>query len=177
MSSYLIVRHAIAEERELFARTGRPDGERPLTPKGERRMGAAARGLRQLVPAVGRIVSSPWERARQTARIVQRVYGGAAVEETDLLLPGASPADLLAWLGEEGPTDPGEPTLLVGHEPHLSEWIGWAVTGQPMSIVTLKKGAACRLTFPDARAAGAAVIDWLAPPRLLREAANGGDGK
>lgn len=165
MDSYLIVRHAIAEEREAFAPTGRPDGERPLTAKGRRRMEAAARGIVHLAPAVARIVTSPWERARATAGILHGVYGGPGVEETDLLLPGVAPADLLAWLGA-GPSP--DPTVLVGHEPVLSEWIGWAVTGNPLSIVDLRKGAACLLTFPEARTPGTAVIAWLVQPRVLR---------
>jgi phosphohistidine phosphatase len=42
----LIVRHAIAEEREDFARTGKDDRLRPLTDDGRKRMKQGARGLR-----------------------------------------------------------------------------------------------------------------------------------
>jgi phosphohistidine phosphatase len=165
MRACLIIRHAIAEEREDFARTGRPDGERPLTKDGRRRMEAAARGLTRVLPDLGRVATSPWTRARETAEIVATAYGDLPLATTALLVPDADPADLLAWVF--GEAHPGL-TALVGHEPQLSEWIGWAVTGDPTSIVDLKKGAACLLAFPDRPKPGTAVIQWLAPPRLLR---------
>jgi len=50
----------------------------------------------------------------------------------------------------------------------LSEWIGWATTGKPVSLVDMKKGGACLLAFPDEPRAGRGILLWLAPPRLLR---------
>lgn len=171
MRTCLIIRHAIAEEREDFARTGRPDAERPLTADGRRRMEQAARGLRRVLPDLARVATSPWTRARETARIVAAAYGDPPLATTDLLVPDADPEALLAWVF--GKAHPGL-TALVGHEPHLSEWIGWAVTGAQRSVVDLKKGAACLLDFPAAPAPGRAVIRWLAPPRLLRRLGAGG---
>ena len=40
----LLIRHAIAEEREDFARTGKDDRLRPLTDEGRKKMKQAARG-------------------------------------------------------------------------------------------------------------------------------------
>lgn len=165
MQTCLIVRHAIAEDREVFAHTGRPDAERPLTDAGRDRMEAAARGLARLAPDVVRVLSSPWTRARETAEIVAEACGDLPVATSTLLVPGADPADLLGWVF--GKAHPGL-SALVGHEPHLSEWIGWATTGKPVSLVDMKKGGACLLAFPDEPKAGRGVILWLAPPRLLR---------
>lgn len=165
MPTCLIIRHAIAEERESFAHTGRPDGERPLTGAGRRRMEAGARGLARVVPEVARVLTSPWTRARETAEIVAGAYDEAPLATSPLLLPGADPQELLAWVF--GEAHPGL-SALVGHEPHLSEWIGWAATGEPRSLVDMKKGGACLLEFPGEPAPGTAVIRWLLPPKLLR---------
>jgi len=166
MRACLIIRHAIAEDREVFAHTGRPDAERPLTDLGRRRMEGAARGLKRLAPEVARVVTSPWTRARETAEIVAGAYDKLPVSATTLLLPGADPEALLAWVF--GKAHPGL-SALVGHEPSLSEWIGWAATGKAVSLVDMKKGGACLLTFAAKPAPGTGVILWLAPPKLLRD--------
>jgi phosphohistidine phosphatase len=165
MRACLIIRHAIAEDREVFARTGRPDGERPLTDFGRRRMEGAARGIARLAPEVARVLTSPWTRARETAEIVAGAYDDPPVSASTLLLPGADPDALLAWVF--GRAHPGL-SALVGHEPALSEWIGWAATGKALSLVDMKKGGACLLAFPQKPAPGTGVIQWLAPPKLLR---------
>ena len=58
----LLIRHAIAEEREDFARTGKDDGLRPLTDDGRKKMKQAARGLRGLVPDIDLLATSPLTR-------------------------------------------------------------------------------------------------------------------
>ncbi len=57
----LLVRHAIAEDAD---RPGpRADAARALTAAGRARMKEGAKGLRELVPAVSAVVSSPLRRA------------------------------------------------------------------------------------------------------------------
>ncbi|HEX7242015.1 MAG TPA: histidine phosphatase family protein, partial [Longimicrobiaceae bacterium] len=91
----LVVRHAIAEDREEFARTGADDSLRPLTPEGRRRMRRAARGLRRLVPRLGLLASSPLTRAAQTAQILAEAYGGTETATFPELEPGSHPAALV----------------------------------------------------------------------------------
>ena len=43
--NFLVIRHAIAEDREAWALTGVSDDERPLTEAGRRKMKRAVRGL------------------------------------------------------------------------------------------------------------------------------------
>lgn len=59
----VLIRHAIAEARAEFARTGRGDHQRPPTGDGRRRMRLAAAGLRRVLPALGVLASSPPVRA------------------------------------------------------------------------------------------------------------------
>src|SRR2546423_187139 len=96
----LIIRHAIARDREQFSRTEFDDGLRPLTPTGRRRMRGAARGLRRVVPKIGLLATSPLTRARQTADIVAAAYRrrGLKVVMLPQLAPDASVHALLKWL-------------------------------------------------------------------------------
>src|SRR3989442_14427769 len=75
----LVVRHAIAEDREAFARSHKDDSTRPLTPDGRRKMERAALGLKELVPELDVLAASPYKRAIETAEIIAAAYGGPNV--------------------------------------------------------------------------------------------------
>ena len=162
----LVIRHAIAEDRDDWGYTGRPDAERPLTADGRRKMKRAAAGLRALVPRVDTLASSPLVRARDTAEIVAREYGGMRVELLPELSPDRVADDLLPWLRSR---DPGTCAAVVGHEPALGCLVGWLLTGRHESFVELKKGAACLLEFDDPPAAGNATLLWALAPAQLRK--------
>jgi phosphohistidine phosphatase len=166
----LIVRHAIAEDRVEHAATGRGDDERPLTAKGAERMRQAAAGLRRLVPRIDVLGSSPLERAQQTAAIVQDALDAPKPMIRDELLPERAPGALAEWLGFL-PAD--AVVAIVGHEPHLSELVGWLTTGQACSLVELKKGSACLLEISGRPQPGSAVLRWLLTPKQLRLLAAG----
>src|SRR5207244_3986201 len=133
----LVIRHAIAVEREEFEGD---DDARPLTDEGRRKMQAAARGIHALVPGVGLLASSNLLRARQTAEIVAAQYGNLTVQETETLRPETPPSSCAKWLASLGAP---EVVAVVGHEPHLSVFVSWLVAGQEQSRVELKKGGAC----------------------------------
>ncbi len=161
----LIIRHAIAEERDVFARTGKPDGLRPLTRKGIKRMRRAARGLSTLVPQLETLATSPLTRAVQTAEIVAEVYDEIELLETDALKPSVTANDTLHFL-QQLATD--QTVALVGHEPSLSELIGWLTVKSDEPFLVLKKGGACLLSFYDEVFAGGATLRWLLTPAQLR---------
>jgi phosphohistidine phosphatase len=156
MSSLLVVRHAEAEEPADAAREGRSEAERRLTREGARLMKKGARGLATLVDPPALILSSPLTRAVQTADALADAFPDAERERHARLAPGFDPAKLLAWLGDRRGM-----VVLVGHEPDLSQWIGYAVSGIPRSLVRMKKGSVCRLELPAPAAAGEAEILWL----------------
>lgn len=161
----VLVRHGIAEEREVFARTGQPDGLRPLTARGTRRMKRAAVGLRSLVPEVDLLASSPLVRAAQTAAIISEAYGGLEVVEVAELAPDADSQRLLGWL--EGLTDVST-VMIVGHEPSFSAHVGWLSTRADEPFVEFKKGGGCLLTFYGEIYSGGATLRWLLTPAQLR---------
>jgi phosphohistidine phosphatase len=160
----LLIRHAIAEDRGDFARTGRNDGDRPLTERGRRRMGLAARGLRELTGEIDLLTTSPLIRAAETADIISEEFGGTPVEEIELLAMG--PADaFLSWYRTVADTGL---VALVGHEPYLGEWASWLLAGPSADFMVFKKGGACLLEFPDAIDPGRAVLRWHLAPSHLR---------
>jgi len=166
----VLVRHAIAQDREVWARRHRSDDGRPLTAEGRRRMAAAARGIRALVPGLGAVASSPLKRALETAEIVARAYDGHAVERLDALAPGGSAEAVLAWLR----AGDAECVALVGHEPDLSGLASWLLLDAVAPLFTFKKGGACLIEFGESLEAGEATLRWLLQPKHLR--AVGGKG-
>lgn len=165
MLNLVVIRHAIAQDREAAAGCGVADEDRPLTEEGRRRMERAAEGLRCLVPELGLLATSPLRRAAQTAAILARAYG-ISPHETRLLSPGAPGGGLLDWVWEHA--SGGDTVAVVGHEPDLSEWVSWLLTGSDRPVLRLKKGGACRLVFSGRPEPGQGVLHWLLTPRQLR---------
>ena len=161
----LIIRHAIAEDRDEFARTGKDDRLRPLTDDGRKKMKQAARGLKTLVPEIDLLATSPLTRAAQTGAVVDTVYGGLREVEIAELAPEASPIELLSWLRKQT----GETVALVGHEPSISLVVSWLLTGTEKRLFSFRKGGACLLEFPGEVGAGTASLLWALTPAQLRE--------
>lgn len=162
----IIVRHSQAEDPEVFARTGLPDCERPLTSQGVKRMKRAGEGLGRIVDRVDRIFSSPCSRAEHTARIVARTLGHASVETTQALAPGASPEAVTRWMNDAGAQGV---VMLVGHEPDLSRLVSWLCADRMEPLVEMKKGAVCAVHFEAKPARGTGVILWLMNQGQLRK--------
>jgi phosphohistidine phosphatase len=160
----LVIRHAIAMEREDFAKSGRPDSDRPLTDTGRRRMRKNARGLQRIAPRPDLIAASPWLRAADTARVVAETLGIERMETIDEMTPDHPPGDLAAWLNERADA----PTVaVVGHEPHLGELVTWLLGGNG-SNVEFKKGGVSLLRIDGEVTAGSAVLQWHLTPAQLR---------
>ena len=165
----LVIRHAIAMEREEWAKTGRPDSDRPLTDTGRRRMRKNARGLQRISPHPDLIGTSPWLRAADTARVVAETLGLERLETVDAMLPDHHPSDLADWLNDH--TDLST-IAVVGHEPHLGELVTWLIGGSPGQNIEFKKGGACLLRIDDRVDAASALLQWHLTPSQLRALAD-----
>lgn len=165
----LVIRHAIAEDREEFAAGGESDDERPLTQKGAKRMKQVVKGLHEEVESIDLLATSPLKRAVQTAEIVAEEYGHGGPEVTEALVPDASHGAFEKWAGSLREVD----TLaVVGHEPHLSSLVGWLVGGGNGSRIDLKKGGSCLIEFDSAAPRkGAGTLLWLLTPSQARRLA------
>ena len=161
----LIVRHAIAVEHGDPAFEN--DDDRPLTPEGIHKFRLAARGLKEIAPRLDRIVSSPLVRARQTAEILCEVVApNRKIEFCDHLVPSGDHSELLAYLNRLR----AESVAIVGHEPHLSGFTSYLLSGKDgASFVEYKKGGAGLVDFSNSLAPGSGTLEWLIQPAALRD--------
>src|ERR1043166_1455683 len=162
----LIIRHAIAGDRDAFALTGKSDELRPITQDGTRKMVRSAQGLRRLVDHVDLLPTSPPVRARQTAQIVADEFGIKVQETTDVLSPDAKPKQFADWLAKHRKLGV---VAVVGHEPHLSTVASWLISGAEDSRIELGKGGACLLVIDERPHKGGARLQWLLTPKQLRQ--------
>jgi phosphohistidine phosphatase len=145
----ILVRHAEAEDRAL----GTPDPERRLVSAGRRAARTTGVALHALELAPGRVVTSPYPRAYETAELVANALSAPLAEDAAVL--GVAAGDVAGLIERHG-----DDLLLVGHDPDFSALVH-ALTG-------------ARIAFPKA---GAALIDpiggtrgelrWFLRPRAL----------
>ena len=160
-----IVRHAIAVQR------GTPDYEddsqRPLTDKGRKKMKKIVQGLRQFDTRLNTILSSPYVRARDTAKILADEFKlENQLYFSENLVP---PGNLEALVDEIHEKYDVENLALVGHEPMLSQLISWLTTGHTDMELNLKKGGVCYLSSDNLYQDHRAALEWLLTPALIVE--------
>lgn len=168
----VLFRHGPAAERSA---TAHPDDDlRPLTPRGRKRVKAAARGLRTLGFSPERILFSPTTRTRETAAIMAGVF---RLEPDALVMEPAlhhetDPGVLVRKTLRPGPGNPAQRGRLmwVGHEPWLGEAAGLLTGG---AAVTLRKAGAAFVEIPPGGVRRRGVLRALLPPEWLVAAGGG----
>lgn len=163
MNLYLI-RHAIAAEP---GPEYEDDSQRPLTDKGRKKMVSIARGLKTLDTRFELILSSPYLRALDTAKILARTFQISREEITtsENLVPMAAPELVIGEINERF-ADLGS-IAIVGHEPHLSGLISLLTSGDASLSITMKKGGVCLLSAENLFHERRATLEWLLMPRHL----------
>jgi phosphohistidine phosphatase len=168
-----VVRHAIAEDAEQ----GQDDAERELTNDGARKFKRAVQGLRELRWTFDRVLTSPWKRAVQTAELLKPLVDGPTIS-TELLCDKPRP-ELFALIAEASAPKDGDSdgdgesdqraTALVGHEPWLSELVGWLAFGDLHhgEAIEIKKGGVVWLE--GTAVPGGMKLRAVLPPKVLRE--------
>jgi phosphohistidine phosphatase len=142
------------------------DFDRPLIPKGERRLRKAAAAMRKMELSFNLILSSPLLRAKQTAEIVAgELKSKQRLQFSDSLAPGGNVKDLLQQLNEWRPAP--ENVLLVGHEPYLSRLIALLVSGSEDAAIEMKKGGLCKLEASGLHHGRCARLAWLLTPAQM----------
>ena len=163
MDLYL-VRHAAAYGRDPDRWPD--DARRPLTPEGEEEFRTAAGGLSRLVPPVNALLSSPYQRAWQTAEILAELESWPAPEATPVLEPTLPPEKAAVELRDFEGTGC---VAVVGHRPGLHELASYLLTGDAAGAeINIKKGGVVCLRFEGPVAPGAGQLRWLATPKILR---------
>ncbi|MDF2439745.1 MAG: phosphohistidine phosphatase [Abditibacteriota bacterium] len=162
-----IMRHGIAVERKEWPGS---DADRPLTPDGIRKTQQAVRGLRRALEGepLHIIAGSPLLRARQTAEIVRGTLPVHAQTAIWAELESADFAPLIQRL-KEAEQSGDQSTLIVGHEPGLSQFTARIMTGFAHGLeVEWKKAAVCALEVNCRHDRPRAKLLWFASPKLLR---------
>jgi phosphohistidine phosphatase len=160
-----IVRHAIAVEAGTSAYEA--DSLRPLTDKGKRKMEQIAQGLKELETEINLILTSPYLRAVETAKILRKIFDlrKSDVVETEHLSPVGYGDQLVQLINEKYSTV--ENIALVGHEPSLGILASMLIAGDPNLSITLKKGGICRLAVDTLQYGRCATLEWLLAPSQL----------
>jgi phosphohistidine phosphatase len=164
----LIIRHAVAEDREAFAASGQDDSLRPLTKDGRKKMRVVAAGLADVAPRVDVLATSPFVRAVETADIVAAAFHRPSTHSVDALTPERSATDFVDWMHR---VDGADVVAAVGHEPHLGRLVSWLVSARKQPFMELKKGGACLLDLGASPAPGMARLLWALTPKQLRRLA------
>jgi phosphohistidine phosphatase len=164
MNLYLL-RHGAAAKRGAPGYVN--DADRPLTDEGREKLRAAARAVKAMKLKFDRILSSPCQRARQTAEIIaDSLHLAGRIEFSDHLAPDGKIDALIQQLQRFRPKP--ENVLLVGHEPCLSELASILMTGKTGLPIKLKKAGLIRLSADSLRPGACAELDWLLTPGLMK---------
>ncbi len=165
MSRLLIVRHAIALDRDEAHERQLDDADRPLTDKGRQRMIQGAAGIRVAAGPLEQILSSPLSRAQQTGEILRHEYPNTPLTLINHLRPGQDISALITTLADTV----NQGTLaVVGHEPDLSQLISTLLCGNLQPAFRLKKGGAALLDFHKEIGRGQGILLWLLNPGQIR---------
>jgi len=152
-----VFRHAKAHP----ARGRRPDAERRLTRGGKRKLERRARALASAGLELERLLHSPWTRAEESARVLERL--SARPRETCALLCAPPGLELIGLLASLRAARVG----VVGHEPWLAQLVGWLMLGHPHAPawLALKKGGLVWLSGEPVP--GGMQLRGFLPPRAL----------
>jgi phosphohistidine phosphatase len=139
------------------------DDKRPLDKEGIGQCRDVGRFLSTLDVQVVLIVSSPLQRATQTASLVGNELGYDSKLVLDAALsPSATYEDFRELLRRHGKL---EAVMVVGHNPSLSRFLSLLVTnGAFDKAVEMKKGSVARVDY-DGRQP---VLNWLLTPKIAR---------
>ncbi|MCP9440594.1 MAG: phosphohistidine phosphatase SixA [Nitrospira sp.] len=159
----LLIRHGIAVSPEEWEGD---DDKRPLTPKGKKRVLRAAAGLVALDCKPSHLISSPFVRAHDTAKLIRSVLcPSVKVETREELAPGSTPERIIALLSS---FQSDSTVMCVGHEPLLGETAALLLCGKATKNFPLKKAGAALIHLPDGVKPGQGVLRWWLEPMQMR---------
>ncbi len=164
MELYLL-RHAIAAEPGTVIVSH--DSERSLTEEGIEKMKKAVEGMRRMGISVDQMISSPYLRASETAKIVAKGIGfDGKIRFSDVLVPNADFKNFFKLLKE---FKAHEKVLLVGHMPSIGEFVSTLIFGKGAPAMDYKKGGLCRVDMPDILTPSVlGQLKWFLTPKQLR---------
>jgi phosphohistidine phosphatase len=156
-----VFRHGIAEN----AKAGRPDASRALTEEGKRKVAEVVKAARRAGAEPSLIVSSPYLRAVETARIAAAEFGYKGdIIRTETLVPHGSPEKVWAELRDYHDESA---IVLAGHEPLLSQLVAYLLSC-PALQVEMKKAAMVRIDVDTVGAVPHGTLRWMFTAKLFQ---------
>jgi phosphohistidine phosphatase len=159
MELYLF-RHGHSED----GKPGHSDAERALTDEGRKKVAEVVKAARKSGVEPSLIISSPYKRALETARIAAEGfdYKGEVVK-TETLVPHGSAERVWQELRENREE---RAILLAGHEPLMSHLLAYFLAS-PALRVDMKKAAMVRLDLSTLGPAPHGTLRWMIYPKLV----------
>lgn len=152
-----VLRHAIAED----ARPGQSDSTRQLTETGRNRCRRVLAQAKRVKVQPAYILTSPYDRAAQTAEIARLELGfDDELITTNALVPFVGVQDLWSAIRDYAV---GGDVMIVGHNPQLSMLVMWLL-GARSDALWLKKSGLAALGIGDAGPHPSAELSWLMTP-------------
>lgn len=164
MNLYLL-RHSNAAEQPPPGKKG--DRFRRLTPEGREKAAVIGRAIQRLELGLDLILTSPADRALETAELVRTgLDPQPPLELLEDLWIGGDASRVAARLGAG--RKKLQSVLLVGHEPDLGRLASGLLTGGSGVRVIFKKGGLCGLEIARLTRGRCASLAWHLTPRQLR---------
>ncbi|GBD87306.1 phosphohistidine phosphatase SixA [bacterium BMS3Abin03] len=159
MNIYLI-RHGKAEP--VFP--GKKDDERNLTKEGSLIVEASANNWKEFVQDFDHIFTSPFIRAKQTARIISNVFHfqGNIVEDS-VLAPGSVTRNIIELANAIN----GNDIAFIGHQPDMSYHISDFISGKEVNL-KFSPSSIAKISFENGAASGKGILMFLLPPALIK---------
>lgn len=140
------------------------DSQRPLSPRGESDIRLMGQVLARMEPVAPAMISSPLLRAQSTAVLLGEAYGTLPAPALwEELEPGVRFKAVVSRLQSTGASS----VVLVGHQPDMTHLIAFLIADAATEIV-MPPGAMASLVLPHGAGAGAARLQWLLTPDLVR---------
>lgn len=159
MEIYLF-RHGAAEN----VQPGHSDAERRLTDEGRKKTLEVVKLARRGGLEAPLVVSSPYIRALETARIAMKELGVSDLTQTSALVPHGGPEAVWSELRDHRDAPA---VLLAGHEPLMGRLVAYLLNS-PALQVEMKKSAMVRIDVEGFRATQPqGVLRWMVTPRLI----------
>ena len=155
----LFVRHAKAFDRFEWNES---DFIRPLTQEGAQKAQKAFDRFAKIYPKLDIIITSNATRAKQTAKILSKSFGGVEIVGSDFLNPGSNYDNFVATLKKY--YDDEKIIAVTGHEPDFSFIISEIISEEGDANIEVKKASVieveCNENFKG-------VLNFLLPSKIL----------
>ena len=160
----ILIRHAEAGDRDAAKFPN--DDRRPITAEGRKRQTTIARAMKKMGISFDHLVTSPLDRAVQTAEVLAEVFGfKEAPTVHEALGHTCTPRNVLKLLAKFPPKGS---VALVGHEPAFSQVASALVSRDGDLRIELKKSGVIAIGFPAAPELGKGTLLYVLKPGHLR---------